>query len=188
MYVDAYDFDKTIYDGDSSVDFYVFCLKRHKKIILGIFKLTIFYILYFFKLVHKTKVKEVFFSFLSKIDNISLEVDKFWEVNKNKIKTFYLSNDNHNNDIIISASPEFLLEPICKKLGVKDLIASKVNNKTGKFLSENCKGIEKVNRLKNKYKDIIINNFYTDSYSDKPLIDISNNAYIVNKNKITKIK
>ena len=25
-----YDFDKTIYDGDSTVDFFLFCLKREK--------------------------------------------------------------------------------------------------------------------------------------------------------------
>ena len=32
--MNAYDFDKTIYDGDSTADFYIFCLKKHKSIIL----------------------------------------------------------------------------------------------------------------------------------------------------------
>ena len=31
--MNAYDFDKTVYYGDSTADFYLFCLKRHKKII-----------------------------------------------------------------------------------------------------------------------------------------------------------
>ena len=30
--MNVYDFDKTIYDGDSSVDFYKFSLKRHPKL------------------------------------------------------------------------------------------------------------------------------------------------------------
>lgn len=29
--MNVYDFDKTIYDGDSTADFYIFSLKRHKK-------------------------------------------------------------------------------------------------------------------------------------------------------------
>ena len=32
--MNVYDFDKTIYDGDSTADFYIFSLKRHKKILL----------------------------------------------------------------------------------------------------------------------------------------------------------
>ena len=32
--VNIYDFDGTIYDGDSSIDFYLFCLKRNFKILL----------------------------------------------------------------------------------------------------------------------------------------------------------
>lgn len=31
--MNVYDFDKTIYYGDSTADFYLFCLKRHKKIL-----------------------------------------------------------------------------------------------------------------------------------------------------------
>lgn len=33
-----YDFDKTIYDGDSTVDFFLFCLKREPILILFCFK------------------------------------------------------------------------------------------------------------------------------------------------------
>ena len=32
MKIVAYDFDGTIYDGDSSVDFYKFCFKKKKSI------------------------------------------------------------------------------------------------------------------------------------------------------------
>ena len=32
--MNVYDFDKTIYDGDSTIDFYFYCLKKHPKIIL----------------------------------------------------------------------------------------------------------------------------------------------------------
>ena len=32
--INVYDFDKTIYDGDSSIDFYKYCLKNNKKVLL----------------------------------------------------------------------------------------------------------------------------------------------------------
>ena len=31
--INGYDFDETIYDGDSSVDFYFFCLGKNKKVL-----------------------------------------------------------------------------------------------------------------------------------------------------------
>ena len=31
--INGYDFDETIYDGDSSVDFYFFCLRKNKKVL-----------------------------------------------------------------------------------------------------------------------------------------------------------
>ena len=34
--MNVYDFDKTIYDGDSTADFYLFSLKRHKGIFSGL--------------------------------------------------------------------------------------------------------------------------------------------------------
>ncbi|MFR3285343.1 MAG: haloacid dehalogenase-like hydrolase [Clostridium fessum] len=47
------------------------------------------------------------------------------------------------DDVIISASPEILLTEICKRLGIKYLIASKVEKITGKYYRENCYGKEK---------------------------------------------
>ena len=183
----VYDFDKTIYDGDSSLDFYLFCIKIKKSIIFNIIKVFFAYILYFFKIKNKTYVKEVFFSFVKNFEDIDKVVNDFFFVNRKKIKRFYLEK-NHDKDIIISASPYFLLKPISLDLKVKDLIASDVSKKTGKFKSQNCKGIKKVEYLKEKYKNIEVLEVYTDSYSDQPLIDIARKAYIVDKDKITKIK
>ena len=36
MRIDVYDFDGTIYDGDSTVDFVFFCLRRHPGVIAGL--------------------------------------------------------------------------------------------------------------------------------------------------------
>lgn len=187
MNINVYDFDKTIYDGDSSIDFYMYCINLNKKIIFRIPSFLFSFLCYKLKIISKEKMKENYFSFLNDIDNIDEKVKNFWTKNRKKIKNFYL-NKNHSNDIIISASPYFLLKDICDDLEVKDLIATDVDKNSGKFLGKNCYGDEKVIRLKNKYSNFKIANFYTDSLSDMPLIKLSDIAYIVKKNKIIKYR
>ena len=180
--MNVYDFDDTIYNGDSSVDFVLYCFKRNKKLFKYIPTIIWSFILYFFKRIDKTTMKEHFFSFLSDID-ASDYVDDFWKSHKKNIKKFYLDNQK-SNDVIISASPVFLLKPICDDLGIKNLIATEVDPKTGKFLSENCKGSRKVELFYEKFPKKKIREFYSDSLSDSPLADISREAYIVDNDII----
>jgi len=183
MRIVAYDFDGTIYDGDSSVDFYKFCLKKKKSICKHWIKQAWYLGLYILGIKTKTEMKEVFFSFLNDFDNPELVLEEFWEEHFRKIKGWYLEK-NHDRDLIISASPEFLLEIPCKKLEVMDLIASPVDIKTGKFLGNNCHGVEKVSRLKEKYDDVIVEEMYTDSSVDLPMIRISKKGFMVVKDKV----
>ncbi len=115
--MNVYDFDKTIYSGDSTADFYLFSLKKHKKIItLAPSLLGSAIRFYVFKKGSKTDFKQVMYRFLRYCD-IDKDVNDFWEINQNKIKKYYLKQ-KRDDDVIISASPEFLLEPIIKKLKI----------------------------------------------------------------------
>lgn len=187
MEISLYDFDKTIYDGDSTVDFYLFCLKKKKTIVFLLPKQLLAAILYKLKVINKKEFKEKFFCFLNKFSNIDFMVDDFWNINDKKIKKWYLEK-NHKNDIIISASPEFLLLPMAKKLNVMDLIATKVDKENGKFLSQNCYGSEKVKRLREKYQELNVTTCYTDSLSDKPILGLAKKGYIVKGDKIYEYK
>lgn len=183
MKVNLYDFDGTIYDGDSTIDFYLFCLKK-KASIIKFLPVFIFYILlYKLNLRSKEEMKEKFYMFLNSFDNIDSLVLEFWKNNDKKIKKFYLENE-HNKDVIISASPEFLLKPICKKMKVKKLIASKVDKNTGKYIGYNCYGEEKVRRLNNEFKNIIVDNVYSDSYNDLPILKLGKNSFLVDGKKV----
>jgi len=183
--MNVYDFDKTIYDGDSTVDFYLYCLKKHPKLLFNIPKQLIYLTSYFFGKYDKTIFKEHFYSFLTKLKNVDDDITSFWIKKEKNIKEFY-KNQKNSDDVIISASPEFLLKPICSKLGVKHLMASRVDKNTGKYTGINCYGEEKVKRFKEIYSNEKIDEFYSDSFSDEPLAQISNEAYIVNKNNIIK--
>ncbi len=175
--MNVYDFDKTIFDGDSTRRFYFFALKKHPKLALLLPYQGIMAIPFALKLMKKTDFKERFYKFLKLIPDVDSLVSEFWAENECRIKRFYRSRKMHS-DIIISASPEFLLEPICKKLGVT-LIASKVDKHTGKYDGLNCYGEEKVNRFLERFPYDKIKNFYSDSLSDAPLALIAKKSYIV---------
>lgn len=178
-----YDFDGTIYDGDSSVDFFKFCLKKDKSIYKMLPKVVIKFLAYKSKNITDTELKEFIFSFLKNFKNVDEIVKEFWKTHESKIKSFYLEK-NHDQDIIISASPEFLLKPICIKLKVKDLIASDVDKTTGKFKKPNNRGEEKVKEFYKKYPKAEILEMYSDSLHDKPLLDLAKKSYFVKKNKL----
>lgn len=182
--MNTYDFDKTIYDGDSTRDFYLFCLKRHKGIIKTfpalIFAVTKFYV---FKRGTKTDFKQVMYRFLRYVD-INTDLRDFWKTHKDNIKDWYYKQQKED-DVIISASPEFLLKPICKELGIKYLMASDVDPKTGIYTGINCHGKEKVRRFYEMFPDGKIDEFYSDSYSDSPLAEISKKAFLVKGNELT---
>lgn len=181
--MNVYDFDKTIYDGDSTVDFYFYSIKRQPNLLRFLPSQAVVFVKYLFKSITKTEAKEQVFKMFSGIKDIDSYITDFWDKNRHKIKDFY--NSTHlDTDVIISASPEFLLEPICKELKINKLLASRVDKKTGKYTGENCYGKEKVKRFYEVYKDEKIDTFYSDSLSDTPLKEISKNAYIVKKDKL----
>jgi len=183
--MNVYDFDKTIYDGDSTLDFYLFALKNRPKLIKYLPIQVLGFLKYLFGICSKLEFKEKFYYFLNGISDTDELVKLFWDEKQGLIKEWYL-NSKRDSDLIISASPTFLLEPICKRVGIKHLIGSEVNKNTGVCEGENCYGDEKVIRLKKEFKDIAINEFYSDSLSDAPLSLLAERRFIVSGNKIVK--
>ena len=183
--MNVYDFDKTIYDGDSTLDFYLFVLKKRPKLIKYLPIQVIGFLKYLFGICSKLEFKEKFYYFLNGISDTDELVKVFWDEKQGLIKKWYL-NSKKDSDLIISASPTFLLEPICKRVGIKHLIASEVNKNTGICEGENCYGDEKVIRLKKEFKDTDINEFYSDSLSDAPLSLLAERRFIVSGSKIVK--
>ena len=182
--INLFDFDKTIYDGDSTIDFYLYCLRRQPNLIVALPRQILAFVRYAFRSIGKDQWKEEFFSFLAGTKDTDLLVLRFWESHENKIKSFYLKMD-HSRDVVISASPEFLLAPICAKLGVKALIATKVDQKTGRLIGKNCRGTEKVTRLEEQFPDCRVLCAYSDSLTDLPILNLAEQAYLVRGKKLT---
>ena len=95
-----------------------------------------------------------------------------------RIRPWYLAQ-KRPDDLVISASPEFLLAPACRMLGIRAPIASRVDVQTGRYTGANCKGEEKPRRLREAYPDVVIDDFYSDSRSDAPLARMAKRAWLV---------
>lgn len=178
--MNGYDFDKTIYDGDSFIHFYFFCLLKFPYLAL-LLPVQLFFMLCTFY--SRKYVKQSLAIYLLFVPNKEKQIDLFWKKNKHKIKQWYL-DQQEDNDIIISASPVFLLAPICKELGIQHLIATQMDIRNGVITGRNCQGKEKVVAFRQVMGNETLETFYSDSKSDIPMMDISLQGYFVFGNKI----
>lgn len=181
--MNVYDFDGTLYNGESGTDFYKFCLKRR-------YRLFIYWPVQAWAWIGKhllnrnnTWMKQRYYAFFKGIDALEM-AEKFWDANADRIFEWY-GKVQKDDDLVITASPEFLIRPICDRLGIKNLIASEVDHKTGKTLSANCRDREKVVRYRREYGDTEIENFYSDSYADTPLAELAQKAYMIKDGEVT---
>ncbi|MFV0380347.1 MAG: HAD-IB family phosphatase [Anaerorhabdus sp.] len=181
--MNVYDFDKTIYNGDCTKDFVLHCFKKEKKLIPLIPYHLYNGLLFLLKIRSKKVFKENLYSFIGILENVDDIIEEYVENNTKNIKKWYYEQQK-NDDLIISASPLFLIERFCKKLNITCYMASLVDIKTGKFISENCFGEEKVKRFDEFYQRESIDEFYSDSYSDAPLAKLAKKAFIVKGDNI----
>ena len=143
--VNVYDWDKTIFPMDSTVTFVRWCLRRHPGVIWPLLGALVLLPGYLLGKVSKTAFKERMYGFLRRVPDVDAELEAFWAKNFDRVNPWYLAQQRPD-DIIISASPEFLVRIPAQKLGVR-LLASRVDKHTGKTDGENCHGAEKVRRL-----------------------------------------
>ena len=180
--MNVFDFDKTVYQGDSTVHFILFISRRHPSVIGPLIKGLPTVLAYKRGKKSKTEMKQKLFACFSKVSDIDREVKLFWDKNIGRIEGWYLGM-KREDDVIISASPEFLLREACSRLGVKNLIASRVDKKSGRYDGENCYGEEKPKRFHQMFPDAKIECFYSDSYSDAPMARLAVKSYIIKGRK-----
>ena len=188
--MNVYDFDNTIYDGESCLDFFFWYIKKYPHLL----KLTprVIYAFAKYKLGKVTVAQALrdyapeVESFYRTIPDFAADCREFWDGHMRKIKPFY-SSLHREDDLVISASPEGSIGEICSRLGIKNYIASVITEDG--IITDLCMRSHKIDMFFERYPEGKIDKFYTDSLkNDKPLIDISREAYLVKGNKITKIK
>lgn len=132
----------------------------------------------FFKDITPDKFRKICLDFVSVIDN---------NINTSIASTFSIYKKEKAKFVIISASLYDWIKPWADKNSFEYVIATEpLFNQSGRFTgfsTNNCKGNEKVNRIK---EILDLNNSYLigfgNSKDDYPFLSICDESYIVNKN------
>ncbi len=185
-----FDFDGTITTGDSLIKFIRYAVGDIKTA-WGMLLLSPMLITYKFKLIPNYKAKQWMLSYFFK----GMDEQQFQKVAKEyslkhidtilrpkAMEKIAWHKEQKHTVVVVSASIDCWLKPSCDKNDL-DLIATKIEIKngivTGKFLTKNCYGIEKANRVKKAYN---LNNYdyiygYGDSRGDQELLNLANEKY-----------
>ena len=181
--MNTYDFDKTVRKGDSTVHFCLWCASRYPAVLLDLPAAVLAFMRAKRGRCTVTEAKQTLFRFLRRIPDVDAQVDRFWRKDERFLYPWYLAQ-KRPDDVIISASPEFLLRPVCERLGVT-LLASRVDANTGVFTGENCHGEEKVRRFYEAFPEGHADTFYSDSLSDTPMAREAERAFRIVRGRVT---
>ena len=191
----VFDFDGTIYDGESLFDLYLYSARHDPKVFRYIAPVLRYAVKY--KLGRATleqmeygvgKMTEGYLTELSRskwVASVEQLVDDFWDRYYARIKPWY---QPESDDVILTASFDLAVGEACRRLGVRNLVASEVVVGTMKVTYLNF-STNKAKRFRELYgPDVVIDEFYTDSKFDQPMIDMARHAFMVKGNTITQVK
>ena len=187
--MNVYDFDNTIYDGESAFDFFWYCLRKKPVLLKVVFPILWDLIKYKSCRMSAEEFKErgAYYteSFFNLFDDIYAEINEFWNQNEHKIRSFY-KEVQKDDDVIVTANVNILVGEIFKRLGIKNYISTTFDMEKGK-LTDICFSHVKAKKFKEIYGDKI-DAFYTDSLNDAPLMELADRVYMVRKNKIVALR
>ncbi|OHD56660.1 MAG: hypothetical protein A2Y33_13135 [Spirochaetes bacterium GWF1_51_8] len=194
-----YDFDKTLYRGDSLIDFWIYMLIRRPYTLLLLPLQFFFGILFILKLVRLARFKALFLLFTTglKTELLDYYLKDFWKRKRKKIFPWVrerLAEERKRGEFLIcnSASPRFILEPMVSELGFDLLICTEFEardgRQTNRMIGTNCRGEEKVRRLE-KWSaendiELSVTSAYSDHLSDVPLLELAEHGYLIVHGKI----
>ena len=181
--MNVYDFDGTIFPSDCSIGFCIWCMNRHSKLWFTFAPKAIRNIILRKKgKISESAMQRKFFSYLTLIDDFDKQIERYWNKNEKKIASWYLAQ-KRDDDLIISASPTCIIEPIAKRLGV-NFMATEYDREYGVFLNNMMYAKEKAKYILD-HGFPLIENFYSDSLADTPLALCAEKSHLVTKKAST---
>ncbi|NMP37080.1 MAG: haloacid dehalogenase-like hydrolase [Clostridiales bacterium] len=182
MELDIYDFDKTVIPFDSGRKFFSYCLLHYPKTLIFLPWVLVGCILFALRIIDFAALKTIFFSFVRVIP-LRKAVDGFWAANRSTVREWAKPENRERYSVVISASPDFLIEGIIAELGFDSLICTVHDRRTGALLGSNCKGEEKIKRFRTQYPDAQVICVYSDSYRhDKPIFSLGKSCIHIEAN------
>ena len=140
--MNVYDFDGTIFPGDCGIGFAVWCMNRHPKLWFTYFPRAVrAFVQYKRGKIQNYQLQCEVFSYLTKVDDFDVQIERYWDRNEKKIAPWYLAQ-KRPDDLIISASPLCIIERIAARLGV-DCVATEYDRELGVLLNNLMYATEK---------------------------------------------
>ncbi len=190
MALALFDFDGTITFKDSFGDFIRYAVGR-KKFIIGVIRLTPMLIAYALGFVRtwraKERVSEHFFGGwdaknFQRLASTYARENLPGLVREHALERIKWHRQNGDTVVVVSASIDLWLADWCASHDV-GLIATKLEVKdgrvTGRFLTKNCSGREKVRRIQELYDPKSFDYIYAygDTPGDKAMLDLAHEKY-----------
>ena len=116
--------------------------------------------------------------FLTLVEDFDEQIESYWNKNEKRIAPWYLSQKK-DDDLIISASPTCIIEPIANRLGVR-FVATEFDRQYGVFTNNLMYAKEKARYIIDQGFPKI-DNFYSDSLSDTPIALLAEKAHFVSR-------
>ncbi|WP_133015569.1 HAD-IB family hydrolase [Clostridium cuniculi] len=196
-----FDIDYTITRKETLMEFFKYLVSKDIKNIKFLPRALYSGLMYGVKVYDEKRVKECFLKFIENIDEAELAklTKSFYDekiskiLYKDAVDMIKKLKKEGYMVVLISASPEFYVKEFYAIKEVDLIIGTKFTFEGGKFIRKmdgnNCKGEEKVRRLKkvleekNIKVDFKNSYMFSDSLSDKPLLDLVGNPYLINYKK-----
>ena len=175
--MNGYDFDDTIFTGNSMLRFSMFCSLRLPYLIFFTPVLLVAVCLRGLRILDKNRYLHLISLYVALVPHTDWFVSRFWDRNLRRIKPWYLQQ-RRDDDVIISASPQFLVEEACRRLGIR-CIATQLSPVSARLHGKHCYGEQKVKVYGQAFGDEPLATYYSDSLSDTPMFQLAERGYFV---------
>lgn len=176
--MNVYDFDNTIYRGDSTFHFVLWLFRRRPLTLLSLPRTAVCGLLYGLRQMEKLQFKQNLYHMFVYVKDMDAAVQEFADSHMDHIKGWY-AEQQKEDDLVISASPEFLIRAMCSRAGIRHVMASRVDMHSGIYDGLNCHGEEKVRRYGEAFHGVRPAGFWSDSLSDSPMACLAEEAWLV---------
>lgn len=184
MQVDLYDFDKTAVPFDSAMRYWGFCMLHCPWILILLPLQFIWGVMMGLRIISVETCKRWCFCYIVFINNEKI-VKKYWDKYERSVYDWFLPSNRPRTSVLISASPDFLIDEIAQRLGVEYCICTRHNPKSGKMIGAVCRKAEKVRRFRDLLPDAEVVDVYSDNpVSDKYIFELGKRCLLARKGEL----
>ncbi|MFM7566506.1 MAG: HAD-IB family phosphatase [Flavobacteriales bacterium] len=186
-----FDFDGTLYRGDCFVDFCLFFYRKNPLRLRFSFHQLISFFLWKTGIIDTTTFKSRFLIFLQKdsMEKVEAVINDFWALRRRfheaVLDALSMARQQGYTCIVVSASPEILLNPVKNNLMLDAVIGTElVSTPKGWRIEINCRGEIKWKKIQERYSSFCLQVAYSDNQDDEIILQKAIKGYVVHKGTI----